>query len=172
MPVIQCPSCQKSLNVKQMPAGGRIKCPACGGVIPVGGAAGARPTAARPAASGQRKLLTPEDEGFDFGQIQFPAAGPVAVTQFPDNPYSRSAYHGPIPGDPLGEYIGGPADQPDEDGGKPRGKAKGKLSPLALAAILGGTLAFLLIAIVIGTVVASSGGDEEATPAAETDSGS
>lgn len=171
MPVIQCPSCQKSLNVKQMPAGGRIKCPGCGNVINVGGAKqpAARPAAQRPASArpgAQRKMLTPEDEGFDFGQIQFPTAGPVAVSSFPTDPYERSAYQGPIPGDPLGEYIGQPTAAPEAGEGNSKSKKKGTLSPLALAAILGGTFMFLLIAIVIGTILASSGGDEGDTAGA------
>ncbi|MFG0289131.1 MAG: hypothetical protein ACF8CQ_13195 [Rhodopirellula sp. JB044] len=170
MPVIQCPSCQKSLNLKQMPAGGRIKCPACGSVIPVGGKAPSARAATRPTSG---KMLTPEDEGFDFGQIQFPSAGPVAVSTFPSDPYGRTAYQGPIQGDPLGEYVGEPtAEASGGDGtGQTKKKAKGTLSPLALAAILGGTLMFVLLAIVIGTVLATSGGDETAD-AAESVSGS
>lgn len=104
-------------------------------------------------------MLTPEDEGFDFSQIQFPSAGPVAVSSFPNDPYSRTAYEGPIPGDPLGEYIGQRSTETDPTG-PPKGKPKGTLSPAAIAGILGGVFAFLLIAIVIGTVLTSGGGGE------------
>jgi len=169
MPVVQCPHCQKSLNVKQMPAGGRVKCPGCGNAISVGGgkpgtpAAGAprRPAAAKPAAARPNaRPLTPEDEGFDFSQIRFPAAGPAAVSSFPTDPYSRTAYQGPIPGDPLGEYIG--QAPPDSSAAGPtKGKPKPQLSPAAIAGILAGVFAFLLAAIVIGVVVTSGGSEED-----------
>jgi hypothetical protein len=158
MPVVQCPQCQKSLNLKQMPAGGRIKCPGCSNVISLGGASPAAKPAAR---SSQQGPLLPGDLGFDFNQIQFPSAGPVAVTTYPNDPYSRTAYQGPIPGDPLGEYIGERPAEPDPNAsGQGKGKPKGTLSPVALAGIIGGVFALLLVVIVIGTVLSSGGGEE------------
>lgn len=160
MPVIQCPSCQKSLNVKQMPPGGKIKCPGCGNAISVGGAGAARPTgtAAKPRPAGGRPL-TPEDEGFDFAQIQFPSAGPVAVSRFPSDPDSRSVYQGPVPGDPLGASADG-ADPESVTEGKTKKKSKGQLSPKTIAGILAGVFAFLLAAITVGTLMSGSGDED------------
>lgn len=165
MPVIQCPNCQKSLNVKQVPPGSNIKCPACGHAISLagGGKGGAQPTAARPAASRPAggKRLTPEDEGFDFAQIQFPSPGPVAVTHFPVDLQSLTLYQGPLPGDPLGGSGGGSGSAPDTPGASAskRGGKKGKLSPKAIALILGGVIAFLLLAVVVATFLTGSGGE-------------
>lgn len=151
MPVIQCPSCQRKLNLKQMPAASRIKCPGCSNPItmPAGGT--------QTAAAGG---LTPEDEGFDFGQIQFPSAGPTAVSTFQTGGQSLNVYQGPIPGDPLGEELGAVSegDDPVPDGTAPTPKSAGKLSPVAIAGILGGTVVLLLVVIVVGAMVAGGGG--------------
>ena len=165
MPVIQCPSCRKSLNLKQMPTASRIKCPACSNAIPIGTAGGGS------AASGGRgAALTPDDEGFDFGQIQFPSAGPVAVTTFPTANQSLNVYQGPIPGDPLAGELGDQSAEPEssDPSEKKKSKPKGTLSPKAMAAILGATIVLLLIAVVIGTLVGGGSSDPEpaAAPAA------
>lgn len=163
MPVIQCPTCQRKLNLKQMPAASRIKCPGCSNPITL-------PTgAARSAKSAPSAGLTPEDEGFDFGQIQFPSAGPAAVSTFQTGAQSLNVYQGPIPGDPLAEEMGSvsEADEPVPDGMATAKKPSGKLSPVAIAGILGGTVVLLLVAIVVGTMFAGGGGDgssDDGTP--------
>lgn len=168
MPVVQCPSCQKSLNLKQIPAGGRFKCPSCGGVVSVGSGGKAAPPAGakRPAAAQRsRAPLTPNDDGFDFGQIRFPSAGPAAVSQYPVDDQKMNVYTGPIQGDPMADQLaaegGGDIDVPmpgDTVAGKSQ---KGKLSPAMLAGIIGGVVVLMLLAIVIGTL--ASGGGEDTT---------
>ncbi|TWT96227.1 flagellar basal body-associated FliL family protein [Neorhodopirellula pilleata] len=166
MPVIQCPSCQKSLNLKQMPTAARIKCPACSNAIPINAAGSAAATAS--SAGGRRAPLTPEDEGFDFGQIQFPSAGPVAVTTFPTAHQSLNVYQGPIPGDPLAGELGSQTEESESTAatGNKKSKAKGTLSPKAMAAILGATVFLILVAVVIGTMVGGGSSEPETQPAA------
>ena len=153
MPVIECPSCQRKLNLKQMPAASKIKCPGCSNPISL------------PATTPQTAVaggLTPEDEGFDFGQVQFPSAGPTAVSTFQTGGQSLNVYQGPIPGDPLGEELGtvSEGDDPVPDGTAPAAKPAGKLSPIAIAGILGGTAVLLLVVIVVGALVAGGGGGD------------
>ncbi|SMP41964.1 hypothetical protein SAMN06265222_101686 [Neorhodopirellula lusitana] len=166
MPVIQCPTCKRSLNLKQMPTAPRIKCPGCANPITVSEAiAGAKSSggSARPAQASGRGPLTPEDEGFNFAQIQFPAAGPAAVSTFQTGHQSLDVYQGPIPGDPLGDQMGGVEEEAIDTGGPSPGssKGKGKLSRTALVAILGGTATLLVVAIVVGTLIAGGGAVEK-----------
>lgn len=166
MPVIQCPSCRKSLNLKQIPTASRIKCPACSNAIPISGTGKAKPRSAPNGGNGAR--LTPEDEGFDFGQIQFPSAGPVAVTTFPTHNESLDVYQGPIPGDPLAEELDGQSDESESSSPSPqkKNKTKGTLSPTAMAAILAATIFLLLVAVVIGTMVGGGSSEPDAPAAA------
>jgi hypothetical protein len=159
-----------------MPQASRIKCPGCSNAITLPTAAGGkRNSGAKPAGNAS---LTPEDEGFDFGQIQFPSAGPTAVSTFQTGGQPLNPYQGPIPGDPLGEELGTESEdgEPLPDGAKRKSKAKGTLSPKALAAILGGTAVLLLIAILVGTMLAGdgdsgSGDDGSGQAAASSDAG-
>lgn len=162
MPVIQCPSCRKSLNLKQMPTASKIKCPACSKAIPIAGAG--KSGAASGSAGRRRAPLTPEDEGFDFGQIQFPSAGPAAVTTFPTANESLNVYQGPIPGDPMADESGSQSDgsESPSPAGQKKSKSKGTLSPKAMAAILGVTIVLLLIAVVIGTMVGGGSSEPDA----------
>lgn len=170
MPVIQCPSCKRSLNLKQMPSAARIKCPACSNAIPIAGAAAGGAAGAAAAAGGRPRgtPLTPEDEGFDFGQIQFPSAGPAAVTTFQTGDKPISVYQGPIPGDPLADESGQPTPESEaaSQTSAKKAKAKGTLSPTTMAAILGGVVFLLIVAVVVGTIVAGGSADQTDTATA------
>lgn len=171
MPVIQCPTCQRKLNLKQMPAASRIKCPGCSNAIPIPTARKSEDKSAGKSAgksapvSASQAGLTPDDENFDFGKIQFPSAGPATVSTFQPGPEPLNVYQGPIPGDPLGEQMG--VNEQGQGTAVSPGKKKKKgntISPKWMAAILAGVFVFVLIVVAIATVFATkddSGGDAE-----------
>ena len=78
MLTVKCPHCTTALKLRQAPPAGKVKCPKCGKVVPVRAAAKSVP------AAGRGRPLDPDDEGFDFGSVNFPSASPtVAVSHFP-----------------------------------------------------------------------------------------
>lgn len=155
MPIVQCPHCSTSLNLKQAPASGKVKCPKCSGIVPVGtAAAGAAKRPARPAPTS--RTIDPDDDRFDFGRINFPSAsGTTAVSHFPA-PEGLTAYEGPIPGDPL-EMLAKKEAEESDLGDAMITPAAPKKSPKVLIGVLAGA-AVLLIAGIVGVVMFSGGG--------------
>lgn len=181
MLTVKCPQCSTALKLAQTPASGKVKCPKCATVLGVGkpaavkaapaaanrGAA-ARPAASRPAASrpagtrpagtrpaaGKARPASADPDDFDFGKISFPtAASSPAVSHFP-SPQNRTAYTGPIPGDPLAEPEP-EAPEPSRASQPPNphaGPAKSKGSPMAVVRLLIG-LALLMVCLILVVVV-------------------
>ncbi|GAA5507765.1 hypothetical protein [Novipirellula caenicola] len=161
MLTVKCTQCQAGMKLQKAPAGGKVKCPRCGAVVPV-----RQPAATKSAAAGS---LTPDDDDFDFGQINFPSAAPAAaVSSFPVNP-TATAYQGPIPGDPL-------ADQTQADGNPPSdvpaaaaaNNAAGKGKPLPvkiIAGVVSGLVAFVVMFFVVSMMFGGGDGDANATAA-------
>jgi hypothetical protein len=145
------------MKLRQAPPAGKVKCPKCNSVVPVRAAAASSP-AARPVAAG--RTLDPDDEGFDFGRINFPSAsGTTAVSHFPvaDN---VSVYDGPIPGDPLEQSIeeqeGVPAEAGPQAAAAPAAKKK---NPMVLVGALAAVGVLLVVGIVAATQLGGGGGD-------------
>ena len=125
--------------------------------------------------------MDPDDDAFDFGRINFPAAsGATAVSQFPVTG-GATLYEGPIPGDPLEMEVA----EEESDGeaeeslppvpGAPQVRAAApteaaetdkKKKPWLLIGVIGG-LAVLLIGGGIAFAMLSGGGDESAASEGE-----
>ena len=148
MLTVKCSACSVALKLQKAPPSGKVKCPKCGAIIPVGAAA---QTVSSPAAVGASQAVDPDDEGFDFGSIRFPSvSGANAVTQFP-TVGNVAVYEGPIPGDPL-DLV-----QPDPEPGQPnvagQGQPAGQGKPAAK-----GRSPMLLIGAIAGLLVLIGGG--------------
>ncbi len=160
MLTVKCPHCNTALQLRQAPASGKVKCPKCSNVVPVQPAARPVQPAARPVPAGQSgQALDPDDEGFDFGRINFPSASPVvAVSQFPVGGRQLSAYEGPIPGDPLDALAAESADgqlQSDEATARPSKKT----SPMVVVGALAG-VGVLVIGAIVAVVMFGGSGDK------------
>ncbi len=149
MLTVKCSSCSTALKLQKAPASGKIKCPKCGAIVAVG----TRPAAAKPAAAPSR-AKTPDDDGFDFGQVNFPAAGGAnAVTEFPTH-QTGQVYDGPIPGDPMDIVQEEPEEEEvtvgayhrQAEAGTDSSKAKGtgKRSPMLLIGVIAGVLVLVI----------------------------
>jgi len=104
---VKCSHCAAPLRLAQPPAGGKVKCPTCGGVVRVPAQSSGRATSRAGDAS---PAMDPDDDGFDFGRIKVPSSSAVsALSHFPIT-QELHTYQGPIPGDPLDQ-----ADVIDED---------------------------------------------------------
>ena len=128
MLTVKCPHCTTALKLRQAPPAGKVKCPKCGNVVPVR-------VAGKPVPAGNAgKPLDPDDDGFDFGKINFPSpSATTAVTQFPVAGKPVKVYTGPIPGDPLEGLTDAEADAAVESaGGTPQPARKKKISPLVV----------------------------------------
>ncbi len=163
MLTVKCSACSVALKLQKAPPSGKVKCPKCGAIIAVGAAS---QSASRPAAVGASKALDPDDDGFDFGSIQFPSvSGANAVSHFPAAG-NVAVYEGPIPGDPLdlvqpesepGQPNAGPGQAAGHGQPSGQGKAgKKKRSPLLLVGAIAGLL--VLIVAGVGAAVMFSGG--------------
>ena len=161
MLTIKCPQCQTGMKLQQAPAGGKVKCPKCSNIVSVGRSATPVPTA------GGGQMLDPDDEGFDFGQINFPSAGPIpSASHFPVSSNAQ-VYEGPIPGDPLGSEEGDEEAEGEQQesvaqasGGKPKKKKK-KVSPALIAGGIAGVLAFIVVGLIVAVKVGGGGGSGE-----------
>ncbi|TWT80992.1 hypothetical protein CA13_24390 [Planctomycetes bacterium CA13] len=149
MPAITCPHCQAKINVQKMPAGGKIKCPRCAKVISLGRSQpSSRPSAA----------LNPNDEGFDFAQINFPSAGPApTVSQFPVK-NDVTVYAGPIPGDPLADATAEEQSVAAANDAVSGDKKRTKKSPLLIGGIAIGVIGLLAVFAVVGMMLSKKGG--------------
>jgi hypothetical protein len=140
--------------LRQAPPAGKVKCPKCGKAVPVR-------VAARPVPAGGGEPLDPDDEGFDFGNINFPTASPTsAVSHFPIAAQQLQVYDGPIPGDPLETLAAQEAEAAEQaaGGGGPRpASQKKKTSPLVVVGALAG-VGLLVVGVVIGGVMLSGSG--------------
>ncbi len=175
MLTVKCPQCQAGIKLQQAPPAGKVKCPRCSAIVPVGIPRSGTPSqvASRvPARSGD-----PDDENFDFGNIQFPTAGPApTVSHFPIKS-NVSIYTGPIPGDPLGDAVqpsapaggsggtggaagSGNATQPQRGGANSEGK---KIPVKVLVAIGSGLVGFIVMFLLVSMMF--GGGDDAAATA-------
>ena len=159
MLTVKCPHCTAALKLRQAPPAGKVKCPKCGKVVPVRAAGKPVP------AGGSGRTLDPDDEGFDFGSVNFPSASPtVAVSHFPVAGQSAKVYDGPIPGDPLealaAEEAGSEAgsDAVSAGGGRRPAQPKKKMSPLVVVGALAGVGLLVVGVVVAGVMMSGSGG--------------
>ncbi len=164
MLTVTCPHCNTSLRLKQAPASGRVKCPKCNGAVPVQ----ARAAAQRPVAAAAPQNLDPDDEGFDFAQLNYPtASNQTAVSHFPVANEHMEVYTGPIPGDPLEGVTpeGGVDPSTLGDGSTNMGGAPGqvaapskKLSPGMVVGIIAGVGVLVMMVVGVGVMMAGGGG--------------
>ena len=145
------------MKLQKAPAGGKVKCPRCGAIVPVG-------SPAAPAAPS--RSLTPDDNDFDFGQINFPSAKPASsVSSFPVSA-AATVYEGPIPGDPLaGQEEDGNAPAAAAAAGAPSKPAgKGKPLPVKLiAGVVSGLVGFVVMFFLVSMMFGGGGGGGEAS---------
>ncbi len=150
MLTVKCPKCSTALKLQQAPASGQVKCPKCGAVV------GVRATA--PAG----RVVDPNDDTFDFGQVKFPAAVAAPTVSHFRSSGNLKPYTGPIPGDPLAA-VAAPQTSGDPHGGgavaTTPSKKKG-ISPKMLIGILGGVALLLVGGIVAVVMMSGSGGSE------------
>ena len=148
MLTVQCPHCSTALKLQQAPPAGKVKCPRCNQIVPV--------RSQRPAAAARAsRPVNPDDDGFDFGRINIPSAGPAAVSQFPVDHGQLAVYDGPIPNDPLEAAVEG-GELPEGTGPAQAAPEKKKTSPLFVVGALLGV--GLVVAIGgVGAVIFSGG---------------
>ncbi len=161
MLTVKCTQCQAGMKLQKAPAGGKVKCPRCGAIVSVG-----QPAATKTAAS---QSLTPDDDDFDFGQINFPSAAPAStVSSFPVNP-AATVYQGPIPGDPLAgqeEAAGDATAAAAVNTPSAQTAAKGKPLPIKIiAGVVSGLVAFVVMFFVVSMMFGGGGGEASATAA-------
>lgn len=165
MVTVKCPHCTTALKLRQQPPSGKVKCPKCGKVIALRGAA--KPAMAGKAATSARggQPLDPDDEGFDFSQVSFPTAAPAAaVSHFPVAGQRMQVYDGPIPGDPLEGLSEEDIDAATQDaGGGHQPKAK-KTSPALVVGILSGVGVLLICGVIAAVMLTGSGGSGSDKP--------
>lgn len=126
MLTVKCSACSVALKLNGAPPSGKVKCPKCGAVITV--AATVPAAASKQGSAAMAPSLDPDDDGFDFGKINFPSAsGANAVTQFPAAK-NASAYEGPIPGDPL-EFAAASAGASEAGAARPGTSKPGAAKP-------------------------------------------
>ncbi|WP_236621962.1 hypothetical protein [Novipirellula maiorica] len=148
------------MKLQKAPAGGKVKCPRCGAIVPV-----RQPAATKPAAAAAGSL-TPDDDDFDFGQINFPSAAPASsVSSFPVNA-AATAYQGPIPGDPLANQEPASDDAAATAVAHPAAEntaGKGKALPVKIiAGVVSGLIAFVVMFFVVSMMFGGGGGDSTA----------